>query len=290
MSEITTGIANFARAVTSDALPLEVRQGAIQALDTVLSQALSAIGEPLVSSIGRTLSRFGSSSELPSIGTDLPLSFAYAAMTLGTAASLGMSSDSLLVARLSTAVVPACFIAARIGTCADEDLLVSIAVGLEIASRSADALGPRHVERGWDVVGSAGRLGATVGAALALGLTAAEIADALGFACTTSAGLSVGGKQLAALSAGKTAADSVEAALLAKNGLIGPPSPIEGRRGLFALVAREGDPAQILHGLGESWQFSMTGETMLFASAIESSRSGARSIATVFDSAVANAQ
>jgi 2-methylcitrate dehydratase PrpD len=77
---------------------------------------------------------------------------------------------------------------------------------------------------------------------------------ALGAACVEAAGLRAArGSMTEAYHAGKAAADGVEAAMLARDGLTGPDDPIGARRGLLALMSADADADRLVDGLGTRW-------------------------------------
>lgn len=262
---VTEEFAQFITSTTFDQLPPIVIDGAICALDRVLSLSATRRHDPLVKKIVATTAAIATDDVLPFAGQLRP---PYAALALGAAATLGLDEDSLLIERLACCVVPTAFILASatapdVSSCTGDQLVLSVGLGLECALRTAKALGNSHVARGWDPVGSAGRIGATVAAGVIVGLTTPELVNALGFASTTVAGLRVGGGSLLALGAGKAALDAIEAASLAKHGLVGPPLPLEGRRGLFALVAKGADARSLVQGLGAHWSVTLAGEPLV---------------------------
>jgi 2-methylcitrate dehydratase PrpD len=122
---------------------------------------------------------------------------------------------------------------------ADDDRAVrAIALGYEVATRVAAALGAAHTARGWDVRATAGAIGATAAAGSLCDLDEHALRDALGLCATQAAGLiSSAGTDAEAVQLGKAAANAVEAALLAGCGFTSSAEPLEGRRGLFALMS-----------------------------------------------------
>lgn len=160
--------------------------------------------------------------------------------------------------RLEAAVVCAALAAAEAGGRPAGDLLAGIVSGLEVGVRLGRGLGDRHVERGWDVAGTAGHVAAAVAAARAAGLPPAGLLVAMGIGATEAAGLRAAvGSPVGVLHVAKAAMDGVAAACLARAGLDGPAEPIAGRRGLLALAAAGGDePSLITDGLGMAWQFA----------------------------------
>lgn len=122
----------------------------------------------------------------------------------------------------------------------------AIAVGDEVADRVAAALGKSHIEAGWCVAATAGVIGAAVAAGLLLGLNQEQLRHAIGICSTAAAGLEqVSGTQTGAFQLGKAAGNAVEAALLARNGFTSAPAALEGRRGMFALMSKDPEPAAV---------------------------------------------
>lgn len=258
MSQITQELAQFCVATGYRDLRDDVKEDALRTLDLVLSLAGSRARFLLMNKIAEVAPvtksrRFGAVDVAASIHRQVP---SFAAMSIGAAASLAGGEHFTPSERLACVVVPAAFVGAQLGRCTGANLVRSIALGNEIARRAATALGATHRTRGWDVAGTAGRLGATAAAATVLDCDVGTIHDAFGFASTTAAGMRIGDDAIGAIGVGKAAADALEAAILAREGLIGPPEPIAGRRGLFALTAPDGDVEALVETLGEIWQLS----------------------------------
>ncbi|MFI5607733.1 MmgE/PrpD family protein [Amycolatopsis sp. NPDC051903] len=88
---------------------------------------------------------------------------------------------------------------------------------------------------------TAGALGAVAAAGCAAGLSAGPLRHAVGLCATQAAGLSAAAETpLGPLQVGKAAANAVEAVLLSRSGFTSAEQPLEGRRGLYALLS-EGD-------------------------------------------------
>jgi hypothetical protein len=112
-----------------------------------------------------------------------------------------------------------------------------------------------HLDRGWQAAGTFGVLGAAAAAARVAGADPTLTASALGIAGTQAAGLgSAAGDPLAAIVAGRSAANAVESLLLARNGFSAPMRIIEGRRGFGEVVGAGGDYAGVVDGLGTDWR------------------------------------
>lgn len=156
------------------------------------------------------------------------------AQVLDTAAGLTCSGVHPLVAAI--AAVAGLRNAAR----AEE----ATVLGCEVACRLAASLDVRP--DALSVVGAA-LAGSTdpVGGLHALGLAATQT--------TTVGGSSDEQKETAALRAAFAAADGAEAALLGERGFTAPRQPLEGRRGLLALLAPAADAQELVRGLGTRW-------------------------------------
>jgi 2-methylcitrate dehydratase PrpD len=111
------------------------------------------------------------------------------------------------------------------------------AIGYQVAELVAAALGGARSGTGWSVQCTAGVIGAGAAAGRLLGLDAEPLRNLLGISATQAAGLtSAEGTDAGALQIGKASADGVEAALLSRNGFTSSAEPVEGRRGLLALM------------------------------------------------------
>jgi 2-methylcitrate dehydratase PrpD len=191
--------------------------------------------------------------------------------------------DALAAAAL---VVPAALAAAEVAECAGLELLFGVAAGIEAALVAAEALGRAHLDRGFSFAGSAGRLGAALGASRVFRHDHAATLAAIGFVATQGAGplrgASVGTFDLLG---GKCAADGLEAALLAGAGLIGPPAPLEGRRGLFELEGAAASADQVLAAIGGRWRLLDVDPPSPSPALVEvvASLRGEGSVATLFD-------
>jgi 2-methylcitrate dehydratase PrpD len=126
--------------------------------------------------------------------------------------------------------------------------------GFETEVRIALAAGPSHYEGGWHVTGTVGHLGAAAAGASVLGLSAGEVANALGAAGTQAAGLKgVYGSMGKALHPGKAAMDGLLAALLAAKGFTASTSIIEGKHGFLEVLSEDFDTGWVTRGLGVEW-------------------------------------
>jgi 2-methylcitrate dehydratase PrpD len=119
-------------------------------------------------------------------------------------------------------------------------LIEAVVAGYEVAICLARACAPDLRQRGFHPTPVVGPLGAAVAVGKLRGLSAQQIADALGIAASASAGLFAfvnGGADIKRLHAGHAAREGIQAALLAELGVQGPPNVIEARDGFMQAFA-----------------------------------------------------
>jgi len=120
----------------------------------------------------------------------------------------------------------------------------AMVAGYEVAIAIARACHPELRHRGFHPTGACAVFGAAAATAKLRRLTPLQIADALGIAASSAAGLFAfvnGGADIKRLHAGHASREGVQAALLAERGIEGPPGVIEGRDGFMQAFA--GSPA-----------------------------------------------
>lgn len=181
-----------------------------------------------------------------------------AAMLAGIAIHLEDFDDTHLATVLHPAapIVPAALSTAAWTGGTGQDVLESAAIGAEVAIRIGLAISPGHYLSGWHVTGTIGRIGAAVAAGRLLGLHRARMIDAIAIASTGAAGLTAAlGTMTKALHPGRAAADGIEAALLAQEGLRGcTGDPLSDPGAFPRLGAPEMHCDRALDGLGSRWE------------------------------------
>jgi len=135
------------------------------------------------------------------------------------------------------------------------DLIEAIILGMEISCRLGLMLHPHHYARGWHITATCGIFGAAMAAGRLLRLTPAQYVHALAHALAQSCGsVETLGTMAKSLSVGQAAKGGLLAAWLSLHGYEGPPEPLEGKRGFFALHGGEDDFSPLLEGLGTRWE------------------------------------
>lgn len=140
-----------------------------------------------------------------------------------------------------------------------ERALLAFIAGCEVMFRIGDASRHSSEGLGFHAPGLTGPYGAAIAAGVVMGLSAEQLANALGIAGSLSSGLlaftkSHGGGEVKRLHLGRAAEGGVTAAGLAAEGFGGPESILEGRYGFLQAYCRESDAARLTAGLGERWE------------------------------------
>ena len=200
------------------------------------------------------------------LGNPDRLPAASAALVNGTLAHALDFDDTHLPSVLhpSSSIVPAALAVAEAAGASGSALLTAVAIGDEIcvrlgmASYDPEIRNSIFFENGLHATSIVGTLGAAAASAVLLGLSADQIAHSIGIAASMGAGLLEAnrtGGSVKRIHCGWAAHSGVSAALMARHGLTGPPTVLEGRFGFFRAYS-EGrfNEAAILEGLGETWE------------------------------------
>ena len=135
------------------------------------------------------------------------------------------------------------------------DLLAAHSFGYELAARVSNALYPEHYDAGWHMTGTTGALASATVAIRLLGLEGVTATHCLSIAATQAAGhREQFGTMTKPFHAGHAAQAGVWAGLLAAGGFTGAPDPLQGRRGMFAVMSSASTPSDLVDGLGDRWQ------------------------------------
>jgi len=119
-------------------------------------------------------------------------------------------------------------------------LIEAMVAGYETNISLARACAPELRQRGFHPTSAVGPFGAAMATAKLRGLNATHLANALGIAASSAAGLFAfvnGGGDIKRLHAGHASREGMQAALLAELGVEGPPNVIEARDGFMQAFA-----------------------------------------------------
>jgi 2-methylcitrate dehydratase PrpD len=138
------------------------------------------------------------------------------------------------------AVVPTLLALAQGRKTTGKALIEALVAGYETVTAIGRACHPELRQRGYHPTGAVSVLGAAMAAGKLRGLSAEALANALGLAASSAAGLFAfvgGGADIKRLHAGHAAREGLQAALLAEQGVEGPPQVLEARDGFLQTLA-----------------------------------------------------
>ncbi|TDE36540.1 MmgE/PrpD family protein [Actinomadura sp. 6K520] len=259
-------LAALADRVRREGLPPGLRADAARRVLDVLGNSLAATAQPPARAVGELVAEWGGAGRATAIGTGTRLPEPSAALLNGTLAHSLDFDDTHLPSVLhpSASVIPAALAVAEARGASGAALLDAAGVGVEITVRLGMAGYDRELgnsvffERGQHATAICGALGAAAAAAMLSGLDAGGIADALGIAASMGSGILEAnrtGGTVKRIHCGWAAHAGVTAAGLARTGITGPPTVLEGRFGLLqAFCGDRADPGALTDRLGEHWE------------------------------------
>ncbi|TSA40943.1 MAG: MmgE/PrpD family protein [Betaproteobacteria bacterium] len=140
------------------------------------------------------------------------------------------------------------------------DVLTAYQVAVEVETKIAEAINPRHYQDGFHSTATVGAIGAAAGAARLLGFNQEQTRRALGIAASQAAGLRENfGTMMKPFHAGRACESGVVAAEFAKLGFTATPIILEAGRGFFKAAGGGYDPQAIDGKLGKPWTFAFPG-------------------------------
>ena len=250
---VTAPLVELAAHLPTSAIPADAWEMGRLTVGNAASLAVGASRHPAVALALDAVRAFGERPVASVLGRPERMGAASAAMVNGIAVHVEDFDDTHLESLVHPAapVVPSALAAAELAGASGRDVVAGVVIGMEVAIRTALHLGRAHADRGWHVTGTAGHLGAAAAAGRVVGLDGGEMAAALALAATEAAGLILAaGTMTKSLHPGKAAADGIEAALLARAGINGPPAPLEA---LAPLLSDATGSDAAVAGLGTTW-------------------------------------
>lgn len=204
------------------------------------------------------------------IGTAIKVPPRFAAFANGIAihaddyddTQLAVASDRVygLLTHPTAPALPAVLALAERDNRSGLDLLAAYQIAVEVETKLAEAINPRHYADGFHSTATFGAIGAAAGAARLLGLDAHQTAQALSLGATQAAGLRENfGTMTKPFHPGRSAESGIVAAELVRLGWTAATDAIEAKRGFFNAAGGGYDPAAIRGKLGKPWTFAMPG-------------------------------
>ena len=254
---LTRKLANFYSELDYEDLSPQVVDRAKYFCLDYLGVAIRGSITPSSVSMRQALKTLSADGESVVMGTSMRTAPQYAALGNGTAAhSLEMddvSNDSSLHPGVAT--LPAAFACGDLERVSGRDLITSVTAGYDLMIRLGRALDPRkHYARGFHPTATCGTFGGAIVASRLLGLDANQATWSLGIAGSQAAGsleFLAEGAWTKRFHAGWAAHSGLIAALLAREGFIGPTTILEGRDGFLHGYSDDADQSVALEGLGD---------------------------------------
>jgi 2-methylcitrate dehydratase PrpD len=249
-------------------LPAEVVERSKEMMINAAAVALAAAAQPEGQAITQFVQEMRGNGKCTIIGMGLRTSPVYAALANGTMVHLLDFDDEITRRGIhpSSAIFPVVMALGEMNGYAGKNVLTAFALGCEVASKLSvidqldDTGHPQPAPQSWHRDGVAGTIGATVAAALSLGLGQEQLENALGIACGQASGIPANlVTPSRALQCGRAAMNGVMAAMLARQGFAGARDAIEAPAGLLdlcqmradvdeeAFLARMTNPYDIIH-------------------------------------------
>ncbi len=260
VTAIAPQLAEFAGLLPADDVPPAVRETALRHLLDTLGCGLAAVSHGAATAASRVVLDEGGSEQSSVLGTQQRVPAASAALANGALCHALDFDDTheRAICHVSAVVAPAAWAVAEAVDAPGPEVVAAYVVGSEVALRIGVAGADGFYARGFHPTSVAGVFGSTAAAGRLYGLSAREMAHALGIAGSFASGLFEylsDGAATKPLHAGWAAQAGVRAAALAQAGAEGPATVIEGRFGLLASFGDGGiDLDAMTADLGARWE------------------------------------
>lgn len=256
---ITKALAEYAAAVSWRDLPPGVRREAERSVANWVGCAIGGSDTRACDAAVRALAKLSSERNARLFGRDERLDLSGAAIVNGLASAVYAFDDTHIetithptgpVAAAMFAVVDAERVA-----CAGSDFLTALAIGSEIQLRLSVALRSSPAwHTGWWMTGISGTIGAAIALSKLLNLSLNQTISALGIATNQSAGLrSTHQSMTSPLTVGLAARNAIAAVYLAQAGFQANCEVLEGRNGLFDIIANGAEVSGTIDRLGRTF-------------------------------------
>jgi 2-methylcitrate dehydratase PrpD len=254
MNETRT-LARFVAETRFDALPRGLVDNLkLTVLDTFAAAFVGAM-QPWTRRILAVVRALGGPPDASVIHQDWRTDVSRAALANG--ALIGaFECEALTGSHASGTVLPAALAVCQREHLGGAAFLTALAVGFEVSARLARAAVGLETVRGFHNPGAQGPFGAAAAVGKLLGLDEERLTSALGIAGSSSAGLlefAWSGGDTKRLHLGRASQLGLESALLAREGVNGPATVVEGRSGYFNAFSTSRTMEGLLDGLGSKW-------------------------------------
>ncbi len=257
----TLRLAEYAAALRYEEIPPEVLQRAKDCIADTIATILFGAQFPWSQMIIAQARRMGTGGKCAILGTKDQVCAPAAALAHG-AMTHAFEQDNLTSpdsgAHPGAALVSSGLAVAQERGSSGRELLTAFVAGAEVMIRVGRATKRTNEARGFHAPGTLNPFGAAVASAKLMQFDAAKMANALGIAGSTSAGLlefahSGDGAMVKRLHLGRASEGGVLAASLAADGFTGPTTVLEGSSGFLKAFCNQNDPAELTRALGETY-------------------------------------
>jgi 2-methylcitrate dehydratase PrpD len=238
----TAQIVRFASSLTYDVIPDEARHYARRHLLDTVGVMIAGAGGAIATQAEAVIKSVRPDGKIPVAGRARRADLLDAAFLGGTAAH-GIELDDGYrhgSAHCGCVVIPAALSVSYERRASGSTLLAAIVAGYETNICLARAMAPELRQRGFHPTSAVGPFGAAMATAKLRSLNETQFANAMGIAASSAAGLFAfvnGGGDIKRLHAGHASREGIQAALLAEQGVEGPPGVIESRDGFMQAFA-----------------------------------------------------
>jgi 2-methylcitrate dehydratase PrpD len=254
MNETRT-LARFVARTRFDDLPSPlVANCKIGVLDTLAAAVVGSV-QPWARRIVEVVQALGGVPEATVINQGWRTDVARAALANGVLIG-AFECEPLTGSHASGTVLPAALAVAEQQHLGGAAFIAALAVGFEVSARLARTAVGLETVRGFHNPGTQGPFGAAAAVGRLHGLDEDGIVNALGIAGSSSAGLlefAWSGGDTKRLHLGRASHLGLESALLARHGVRGPATVLEGRSGYFNAFSTSAKLDGLVEGLGTAW-------------------------------------
>ncbi len=250
-------IAAFVANFRPEDLPAPVMHEAKRSLLNFIGGAIGVAYDPAVEAAVRVLEPFTGPRTATLIGRHERFDALSASFINAVSANLLDYDDTHLrtVIHPTAPVAPPILALSETRPVTGLELLTAFALGAEIECRMGNMVMPGHYARGWHITATCGVFGSAIASAHVMGLSASQIANAIGIAASQSAGI-VENLPTAAknVGVGNAARNGLLATIFAEQGYDGAPRSIEGKLGWARAMGDMPALDELVGDLGSRWE------------------------------------
>jgi 2-methylcitrate dehydratase PrpD len=238
----TDAVVSFVSTLAYAAIPEEARHYARRHLLDTVGVMIAGAGGDVATRAEAVLAATRPAGQVPVPGRSRRADLLDAAFLGGTAAHGIELDDGYTKGSVhpGCTVVPATLAVAHARKADGRALLEAVVAGYETVTAIGRAVHPDLRHRGFHPTGAVAVFGAAMAGGKLRGLSPQQLSHALGIAASSSGGLFAfvnGGGDIKRLHAGHASREGLQAALLAEQGVEGPPAVLEGRDGFMQAFA-----------------------------------------------------